>query len=150
MRWVTQNVQNHLGTSEEVAFHHKSFLSSGIFCPRVFSVLGYYWVSSVIGYHWVSSVNGYHLSSGIIGYPLSSGVLRVVKRCTSSVENFLNDSCKRLYFSNGRFYFERLTVIYRPPHDKTNKKACAPSEDSDQPGHPPSLVKFFGVRMKKA
>ena len=25
-----------------------------------------------------------------------------------------------------------------PPHDKTNKVACAPSEDSDQPGYPPS------------
>ena len=28
--------------------------------------------------------------------------------------------------------------------------ACAPSEDSDQPGHPPSLIKVFAVRMKKA
>ena len=36
-----------------------------------------------------------------------------------------------------------------PPHDKTNKMTCAPSEDSDQPGHPPSLVRVFGVRMKK-
>ena len=26
-----------------------------------------------------------------------------------------------------------------PPHDKTNKMICAPSEDSDQPGHLPSL-----------
>ena len=30
---------------------------------------------------------------------------------------------------------------YKPSHDKTNKMACAPSEDSDQPGHPPSLIK---------
>ena len=37
-----------------------------------------------------------------------------------------------------------------PPHDKTNKMACAPSEDSDQPGHPPSLIRVFAVRMKKA
>ena len=37
-----------------------------------------------------------------------------------------------------------------PPHDKTNKMACAPSEDSDQPGHPPSLISVFAVRMKKA
>ena len=29
---------------------------------------------------------------------------------------------------------------YEPYHDKTNKMACAPSEDSDQPGHPPSLI----------
>ena len=36
-----------------------------------------------------------------------------------------------------------------PPHDKTNKMACAPSEDSDQPGHLPSLIWVFGVHMKK-
>ena len=27
---------------------------------------------------------------------------------------------------------------------------CAPSEDSDQPGHPPSLIRVLAVRMKKA
>ena len=27
---------------------------------------------------------------------------------------------------------------------------CAPSEDSDQPGHPPSLISVFAVRMEKA
>ena len=37
-----------------------------------------------------------------------------------------------------------------PPHDNTNKMACAPSEDSDQPGHPPSLIRAFAVCMKKA
>ena len=26
---------------------------------------------------------------------------------------------------------------------------CAPSEDTDQPGHPPSLIRVFAVRMKK-
>ena len=26
---------------------------------------------------------------------------------------------------------------------------CAPSEDSDQPGHPPSLIRVFTVHMKK-
>ena len=31
------------------------------------------------------------------------------------------------------------------PHDKTNKMICAPSEDSDQPGHPPSLIRVFTV-----
>ena len=28
--------------------------------------------------------------------------------------------------------------------------ACAPSENTDQPGHPPSLVRVFAIRMKKA
>ena len=32
------------------------------------------------------------------------------------------------------------------PHDKTNKMACAPSEDSDQPGHPPSLIRVLALR----
>ena len=31
-------------------------------------------------------------------------------------------------------------VLYEPHRDKTNKMACVPSEDSDQPGHPPSLI----------
>ena len=33
-----------------------------------------------------------------------------------------------------------------PPHDKTNKMAFAPSEDSDQPGHPPNLIRVLAVR----
>ena len=43
-------------------------------------------------------------------------------------------------------------TIYEPQHEKKNthnKMACAPSEDSDQPGHPPSLIRVFAVRMKK-
>ena len=39
---------------------------------------------------------------------------------------------------------------FEPWHDKTNKMACAPSRDSDQPGHPPSLIRVFAVRKKKA
>ena len=34
---------------------------------------------------------------------------------------------------------------YEPPHDKTNKMACALSEDSDQPGHQPSLIRVLTV-----
>ena len=36
------------------------------------------------------------------------------------------------------------------PHDKTSKIACVPSEDSDQPGHPPILIRVIAVHMKKA
>ena len=32
-------------------------------------------------------------------------------------------------------------------HDKTNKMNCAPSEDSDQPGWPPSLISIFTVHF---
>ena len=31
-------------------------------------------------------------------------------------------------------------LIFEPPHDKTNTITIAPSEDSDQPWHPPSLI----------
>ena len=34
---------------------------------------------------------------------------------------------------------------YQPLHDKTNKMTV-PSEDSDQSGHPPSLIRIFAVR----
>ena len=40
--------------------------------------------------------------------------------------------------------------INEPRHDKTNKVACAPSEDSDQPGHPPSLIRVFAVGIEPA
>ena len=41
------------------------------------------------------------------------------------------------------------TKRFEPPHDKTNKLICAPSEDSSQSGHPPSLTRVVAVRMKK-
>ena len=33
---------------------------------------------------------------------------------------------------------------------QNQQNGCAPSEDSDQLGHPPSLIRVFAVRMKKA
>ena len=35
-----------------------------------------------------------------------------------------------------------------PHREITNKMVCAPSKDSDQPGHPPSLIKVFTVSLK--
>ena len=40
-------------------------------------------------------------------------------------------------------------VLFEPPDDKTNKMICAPSVDSDQPGHLPSLISVYSVRLKK-
>ena len=52
-----------------------------------------------------------------------------------------------------RQFWSDITILNsnwnEPPHDKTNKVASAPNEDSDQPGHPPSLIRVFAVRMKK-
>ena len=36
-----------------------------------------------------------------------------------------------------------LIMKNESPYDKTNKMTCAPSEDSDQPGHPPSLISLL-------
>ena len=33
---------------------------------------------------------------------------------------------------------------------QNKQNECAPSKDSDLPGHPPSLIRVFAVRMKKA
>ena len=41
----------------------------------------------------------------------------------------------------------RLYNLVEPRHDKTNKMTCAPSEDSDHPGHPLSLIRAFAVRF---
>ena len=37
-------------------------------------------------------------------------------------------------------------ITNESPHDKTNIMTCAPREDSDQPVHPPSLIRVFAVR----
>ena len=38
-------------------------------------------------------------------------------------------------------------TTYEPPHGKINKVSCTPSEDLNQSGHPPSLIRIFAVRM---
>ena len=35
---------------------------------------------------------------------------------------------------------QQTSLLFEPQHDKTNKTPYAPSEDWDQPGHPPSLI----------
>ena len=37
-----------------------------------------------------------------------------------------------------------------PPHEQNQQNDCVPSKDSVQPGHSPSLIRAFAVRMKKA
>ena len=42
-------------------------------------------------------------------------------------------------------FFNQKALIFEPVHDKTNKIVHAPSKDSDQPGHTPSLIRVFAV-----
>ena len=48
-------------------------------------------------------------------------------------------------------YYEKCkfstVILEHLSRDMTNQQnECAPSEDSDQCGHPPSLIRFFAVR----
>ena len=45
--------------------------------------------------------------------------------------------------SSWKNFSSLLWLLLKPPLDKTNKMTCAPSEDSDQPGHLPSLIRVF-------
>ena len=58
---------------------------------------------------------------------------------------------KQMYFACRKlnFFLKNGWSWTEPPHDKTNKMTFAPSQDSDQPGHPPSLIRVFAVHMKK-
>ena len=63
----------------------------------------------------------------------------------------VRDRISRLTATSGNNWKDRCMHENKNelPRDKTNKMICAPSEDSDQPGHPPSLIRVFAVRMKK-
>ena len=58
------------------------------------------------------------------------------------------DHCLSFYFGGLFRLLPNLIGSNRPPHDKTNKMASAPNEASDQPSHPPSLIRVFAVRSK--
>ena len=58
-------------------------------------------------------------------------------------ESLLKDSGRLLLLDEIRSFLIRK---YEPVHDKANKMICAPSKDSDQPGHLPSLIRLFAVK----
>ena len=72
----------------------------------------------------------------------SSNLSRPVSDCW----NCLRNKTWKLMVSLKKFKIKTNEL----PHEKTNKMACAPNEDSDQPGHSPSLNRVFAVHMKKA
>ena len=60
-------------------------------------------------------------------------------------------SCFSVLFSIVIISFgKQKASLYEPRRDKNQQSDCAPSEYSDQPVHPPSLIRVFAVRMKKA
>ena len=66
-------------------------------------------------------------------------------RCQTSVETVLYKTSRCWVFSCKL----SVTKIWAATW-QNQQNECAPSEDSDQPGHPPNLIRVFAVRMKKA
>ena len=71
-----------------------------------------------------------------------------ISRSFNIIKNVSTGGCteNQLADTSGYCY----TFLFEPPHDKTYKMTCTPSEDSDQPGHLASLIRAFAVPMKKA
>ena len=61
-------------------------------------------------------------------YEAGLGPLACPAKSTIRLPRCADGSVKHIYYP-----------VFEPEHDKTNKMTCAPSEDSDQPGHPLSL-----------
>ena len=66
-----------------------------------------------------------------------------LSRCKlRDVKGFKRHNYDMLYY----VHVDSYILKYELPHFKTNKMTRAPSEDSDQPGHLPSLIRVFAVR----
>ena len=72
------------------------------------------------------------------------------KLCFQHLKQLCNMSLWRLQSQHGGgvsvMKLDHHYSTFELTHDKTNKLTCAPSEDSNQPGHPPSLIRVFAVR----
>ena len=76
----------------------------------------------------------------------------------SANENSLTqDNCSAsdtsIIMTNSYQFFNHLIFLYTlkwAASWQNQQCGCAPSKDSDQPGHPPSLIRVFTVHMKKA
>ena len=79
-------------------------------------------------------------------------VYRITRYCWTKKaalsESWLFAYASKKAFSHGA---AQGSLVYEPraAHDYY-KMASAPCEDSDQPGHPPSLIRVFAVRIKRA
>ena len=58
-------------------------------------------------------------------------------------------TCHRICVVSSKKVLTEWQAWNELPHDKTNRLTCAPSKDSDQPGHLPSLIRVFADHMKK-
>ena len=62
---------------------------------------------------------------------------------------FLTTVCRLGRLEELNIVIKHIKKVNQLPHDRTDKMTCVNSEDSDQPGHPPSLIRVLAVCMKK-
>ena len=73
-------------------------------------------------------------------------------KCCETFKSKTFNFCYVLNINNVEYFI----ITIRIDHNKwaatwqNQQSECVPSEDSDQPGHPLSLIRVFAVRMKKA
>ena len=70
----------------------------------------------------------------------------IANKALADVTKLANFLITQLNFPAPDHTIALTKFVFEPPHDETKKMACAPSEYSDQPGHPPSLIRVFAVR----
>ena len=135
--------------------HFSTLLTSSFFAGATSTSpkFGLYLVLSCHGSNWSCQMVA---SSLIRVFNVSVRFFWPQQYCTVKLQNYYSH-----FLSGGRADFFIFTVYQTKLtledsdctiielHDKTNKMDCVPSEDSDQPGHPPSLIRVFAVPMKK-
>ena len=118
--------------------HPRSLISA--FVVRCLdSIISIFVISKISRLQLVTVAEQAGLSQYLVGNPEDRFSCDVAQLQNS----FSHDESHPHMFSNRVIYFE-------PRYDKTTKMACVPSEASDQPIHPPSLIRVVAVRMKKA
>ena len=72
------------------------------------------------------------------------------KQCKPWSHCFFRSSLIGVYTVCSDLAVWTLMIIMGAALWQNQHSECVPSEDSDQPGHPPSLIRVFAVRIKKA
>ena len=70
-------------------------------------------------------------------------VHRKEKNCKCELCDFTSYAMCSIRRHMAHAHLGENSIIIEPQHDNTNKMTCAPSEDSDQPGHPPNLIRVI-------
>ena len=85
----------------------------------------------------------------LICYKLNKKIYKMFHRQITRIKNDLQ--MKSGVYNKLSVVLQSLQIMMliriELPHDKINKLACVPREDSDQTGHLPSLIRVFTLRL---